>query len=404
MIKRKLLIALIIVIGGLPINYIIAKDYAEDELPIVVKNLQEWSADYPTVINNWDGMLVQSIEGNFPPILSIVTSINGRDTKGMSRVDFNNLLMSDGKAMLEYQKKQKGTVIIDRCTITYHTSIYWGEGMNMEYPEAFPEDIKIKSSKNIQFFNLNTYDLLIGTETGLDESTLLDAAGRALRARGLAKAENNQPDILISLTTGKDQWNGTTVILNMLDGEKRKQGISQVIWSLEISNLKKDIKESQPTIKSAISKYCANYPFEMPAFSHEVRTLGIAFNSHEEMYTGRVVEVLKGTDAYTKGLRGGDIILSGYVGANLYPIGGARKHWFIAGKKHDAKNWNINWIMWLPILPTYWKNDAEHYLIEDGGADGFVDKCHFKIQKAQGRKTKINAPFIEKKFLFTYMR
>lgn len=402
--KGKLLLALAFIVSLLSTIEMTARNYTEDELPVVVKNIQEWSADYPTVANNWDGMLVQSLDGTLPPILSIITSINGTSTKGMKTEAFNNILMSKGRATLEFQKKEKGGFASGKCSIVYHTSLYWGEGMNMLYPEAFPSDVSIKGSKSIQFFNINTYDFLITQETGLDETILLDAAGRALRAKGLVKAENDQSDILLTLTTGKDQWNGTSVILNILDGEKHRQGITQVIWSLEMSNLKKDIKESQSAIKSSISKYCANYPFESPAFASEVTTLGIAFNSQEEMYTGRVVEVLKGTDAYTKGLRGGDIIKSGYEGTDLYPLGGARKHWFIAGRKHRQKNWSVSWIMWLPIIPHYWRNNVEHYLIMGGEGNGILNKCHFKIKKSQGGNITVLAPFRSKKFYFTYMR
>lgn len=402
--KGKFKLIIVIVFGLLSISSATARAYVEDELPIVVKNIQEWSADYPTVANNWDGMLVQSLEGELPPILSIITSINGMNTKGMKAEAFNNILMNNGKATLEFQKKEKGGFTTGKCVIKYHTSLYWGEGMNLLYPDAFPEDISMKGSKGTQFFNIKTYDFLITSETGLDEAALLDAAGRALRAKGLAKATDNRPDILLTLTTGKDQWNGTSVILNIIDGEKQRQGITQIVWSLEISSLKKDIKESQASIKSSISKYCANYPFDTPAFSNAVTTLGIAFNSQKEMYTGRVVEVLKGTDAYEKGLRGGDIIKSGYEGADLYLIGGARKHWFIAGKKHHRKNWTVAWLMYLPIFPHYYKNDAEHYLIRGGDGSGILNKCHFKIRKAQGGNITVPAPFVEKTFYFTYMR
>ncbi len=313
-------------------------------------------------------------------------------------------MMSKGSSTLEYQKKEKGEVTSGKCAITYHTSIFWGDGMNMEYPEVFPSDISIKNNKSTQFFSLNTYEIQVGQETGLDEKAILDVAGRALRAKGLAKAENGKPDILLTLTTGKDQWNGKSVILNMLDAEKHRNGITQVIWSLEISGLKKEIKESLPTIKSAISKYCANYPFEMPAFCNEVNTIGIGFESKETMYTGRVIEVLKGTDAYKKGLRGGYTLLSGYEGADLYPIGGARKHWFIAGRKQNQKNWSVLWILYLPIIPNYWRNETEHYLSYGGDGNGILNKRHFKIKNSQGKKFTVLAPFFSKTFNFTYIR
>ena len=60
-----------------------AKSYDASQLPIVVRNIPEWSNEYPTVINNWKGLMVKSHNGELPPLLAVVTTINGKDTKSM---------------------------------------------------------------------------------------------------------------------------------------------------------------------------------------------------------------------------------------------------------------------------------------------------------------------------------
>lgn len=402
---KRLFLSLLMTIAGVMISEkSLAGNYSEESLPIVVKNINEWSKEFPTVINNWNGMLTTSISGTLPPVLSVITSINGISTNGMTQEHFNELLMSSDKSTIEFEKKEQGGYVKDKCTISYNRNIYWAEGINMEYPEEFPDNVNLKSSKNTQFYKINSFSYIIGSDTGLDEYAILEVAGRVLSAKGLVKLENGEADIVLSLNTGKDQWNGNTVILNIYDGKKMKQGIKQSIWSLEINSLKKDMKANLSTIKTVIYNYSVNYPFDVPIFSHKITTLGIGFKSEDAVGTGQVIKVLQGTDAYEKGLRDGDMILSAYLGGQWIiplPYFAGRKYWFKANHRPNQKLWSFMWFI-IPF-PFYTKNHSDHYLVMSEGFD-VSNRNHFKVKKKDGRKIKMDAPFKKQTFNFIYMR
>ena len=300
------------------------KHYSEEQLPVVVKCVDEWSNDYLTVINNWNGILIDSLEGELPPVMSIITSINGKNAKGMEVQTFNDILMDNGSAELEFMKLRNGETIVKKCTITFQPTIYWIGGLTVEYPEDFPEYINIRNKKGIEFYKYRTFRYVLQSFKDLDEKSILETATAVLKTKGLEKVDNENSDLALLLETGKDQWNGATIILNILDGNKLGQGISQVLWSVEISGLSKQLQESITFINTNISKYLSNYPFDIPSFCNKVSTIGLGSESEASFLEGKLSKVLVGTIFYKAGIRSGDILLK----ATSYRDSGFSITWF----------------------------------------------------------------------------
>lgn len=404
---RKVNLILILLFCILHIN-VFAKSYDASQLPIVVRNIPEWSNDYPTVINDWKGMFVQSVNGELPPILSVVTSINGQNTKGMNEDTFNDVLMSQSKSKIEYLVKKDGNNVKKECTIQYHKSIYWAEGITMNDPEAFAENISIKNTKNASVFSLNTFAYKTGILTELDEVAVLEAAGKSLIRLGFKKDDNaNKSDMILVLSKGRDNYNSQKITLKILDGKKLRSGAERVLWSLDVTDINGDLKRQESLIKTALSKNCSNFPFDIPTYSQSIYTLGIAFESEEAVSSGKTLEILKNSDAYDKGLRSGDAIIGAYAGGG-YSAGiimENRRYYFKPNKKDRQKNWGVdNLLFLLPIIPQFTYNNANHYLIDNKLRGYAYSKNHFKVRNTYGRKFSVYAPFEKRTFNLKYIR
>lgn len=385
---------------------VFARSYDVSQLPIVVRNIPEWSNEYPTVINDWEGMFVQSVTGELPSVLSVVISLNGKETKGMSEEMFNDLLMSQSKSKIEYLVKKDGINLKKDCTIQYHKSIYWAEGITMNDPDPFPENVSIKNIKNASVFNLNTYAYKTGTLTDLDESSILEAAGKALSKLGFKKAEDqSKSDMIMVLSRGRDNYNGHKITLNILDGNKYRSGIERILWSLDVTDINGDIKKQEDVIKAAFNRICVNFPFEIPTYSQSIYMLGIAFENQQAVSSGKTLLILKNTDAYDKGLRSGDAIVGAYAGySSSITFTKTRRYYFKPNKRNRQKNWGVDLLLILPIIPQFTYNNAETYLTDGTWRGGSESKNHFKVRDSYGRKFSVYAPFKKRKFNFKYIR
>lgn len=376
------------------------------QLPLVVRNLPEWEKDHLTVINNWGGKFITSIEGELPPVLAVITAINGKDTRGMNETDFNNIVLSQSKCDLTYLTKQKGKNIPQKCTLHYHQSIYWAEGVTMTDPEPFPDNISMKNQKGASVFSFNTFAFRIGKIKELNEEEALKAAGKSLSALGFVQVDDeNSADMILELSTGKDEFNGTLIELNIYDGQNLKKDILRSLWTLDIKNLPRNVKEQESAITKAFFSYTSNFPFDLPSYSNSISTLGVAFESESTVPSGQILEVLKGSDAYSKGLRGGDAVVGAYNGSgmtNLYWIQ-TRRYYFKPNKKDKQANWGVDLLLFLPIIPQYTKNNAYHYLTDDKFRGD--SHCNYlKIRQNTGRKIKINAPLQKTDIIFKYIK
>lgn len=385
---------------------VFAKSYDASQLPIVVRNIPEWSNEYPTVINDWKGMFVQSTNGDLPPVLSVVTSLNGKDTKGMSEEMFNDILMSQSQSKIQYLIKKDGTNVKKECSIQYHKSMYWAEGITMSDPEAFPENVVMKNTKNASVFSLNTFAYKTGVITELDETAVLEAAGKSISRLGFKKIDNpNKSDMVLVLAKGRDNFNGNKITLNVLDGNKLRSGVERVLWSLDVTDITGDLKRQESAIKTALNKNCSNFPFDIPTYSQSIYTLGIAFESEQAVSSGKTLEILKNSDAYDKGLRSGDAIIGAYAGysSDLY-FTQTRRYYFKPNKRNRQKNWGCDLFFILPIIPQFTYNNADTYLTDGTWRGGYYSKNHFKIRNTYGRKFSVYAPFEKRKFNLKYIR
>lgn len=404
--KKKRFFVLVFLLASLGICETPAKSYDATQLPLVVRNMPEWSNEYPTVINNWDGMTLTSLEGELPPLLSVVTSINGTDTKNMSEDNFNDLLMSQGKCSVEYLIKRNGTNIKKGCTLSYYTSVYWAEGINMNSPDAFPEDITIKNIKNASFFSLNTFSYKVGGLDEIDEVGVMEAAGKTLSKFGFKKVDDvESADMLLELSKSRDEYNGYQIILNVIDGNAIRNGIRRNLWTLQVSGLNDNFKSQQSVIKIALNKQCNNFPFDVPTYRQSIHTLGMIFKSEDAIPSGKTLMILKGSDAYDKGLRSGDAIIGAYAGYSWSTLlTKTRRYYFKPNKSDNSTNWGVDLFIILPVIPQFTYNNAYHYLVDNTWRGGDNSKNHFKIKNTYGRKYSVSAPFEERRFNFKYIK
>lgn len=381
--------------------------YDSSQLPLVVRNLPEWSNEYPTVINNWDGMVANSVKGQLPPLLSVVVSINGKDTKGMNEETFNNLLMSQEQSAIEYMVKKDGSNEKLSCTLFYHNAIYWAEGFDLVSPDAFPENISMKNIKNASVFSFNTFAYKTGSVSELDESSVLEAAGKTLMKMGFKKiSDTSGADMVLELTKGRDEYNGYKITMNVFDGKKLQDGIERALWSLSVSDLTSDVKKQERTLKTVLNKQTNNFPFDMPTYSESFNTIGVAFESEQAVSSGKTLKILNGSDAYEKGMRSGDAIVGAYAGYSTgHPLyTKTRRYYFKPNKKDRQKNWGVDLLLIFPIIPQFTFNNANHYLTDGGWRGGTDSKNHFKIKNSNGRTYTVHAPFVTKRFNLKYIR
>ena len=385
---------------------IYVKAYEVSQLPIVIRTVPEWSDEYPTVINNWRGLLVTSVKGELPPLLSIVTSINGRTTKGMSEESFYKILMSDEKSTIEYLIKIEGENIKRECILSYHKSIYWAEGFTLSNPETFSDNIQIQNLKNASAFSFNTFAYQLGNVEELEELKVLESAGKSLVRLGFKKIDDtDSADLILKLSKGRDNYNGYKLSLNILDRKKLTAGHERIIWTLDINGLNSDLKHQESNIKNGFSKGCNNFPFDIPVYSYNITTLGIAFESESAVPTGKTLEILPNSDAYNKGLRSGDAIVKAYAGySSNFSYTKTRRCYFKPNKKDKAKNWGVDLILFLPIIPQFTFNNAYHYLVDNELRGGISSYSHFEVRNKYGKRFRVYAPFEKRTFNFKYIR
>lgn len=383
---------------------IYAKAYEVSQLPIVVRVIPEWTNEYPTVINNWNGIFVSSVQGELPPILSVVTSINGCSTKGMSESSFNDILMQVEESKIEYLVKIEGDNKKKECILHYHKSIYWAEGVKLSNPETISDNIQIQNLKNASAFNFNTFAFQLGYIEEIEEEKVLKSVATRLRDLGFKKVDDtDSADMILKLSKGRDNYNSYKLSLNILDRKVLSGGNERIIWTLDINGLKSDLRRHQNDIIRSFNDVCRYFPFDIPIYSNSITTLGIAFESKSAVPTGRTLKILPNSDAYNKGLRSGDAIIKAYLGYNtiLYATR-TRRCYFKPNKKDGAKNWRIDFYTVLPI-PSYTINWAYDYL-SLRRYDDLISKHHFRIRSKNGNKFTVDAPFEKQTIKFKYIR
>ena len=148
-------------------------------------------------------------------------------------------------------------------------------------------------------------------------------------------------------------------------------------------------------MRTNVSYWCNCYPFAEQKFSYSVQSHGVFFNSYEDQTTGEIVDVLKGSDAYNKGLRAGDKIMRIYKG-KIYGIfwWQGRSTYF---KADSYKEKSKSWVMpacYIPIPIPFRRSVTLHmydYLDDIGRKNANPAPLHYVILDSSGQKTEIRS-------------
>ncbi len=433
--------ALLAAVSGSQPGYV---NYTENQNFIEVVRFEQWGRDYLTVANNWDGLCSEVVKGELPPLLAVVTAINGITTKDMSREEFYREA-ANGTVVLDYLVKLGGKNVqkqVELMPKNYHLAF-----TKLTAPIGQPININIVNDTEVDYFDYNTFDVVATGDDKLVDKNILDILSQPFIERGM-KRDSKNPDVIFTVekslqqttnsvyvpesqqvvttgfttTYGKNKKTGkaytTTTAKNKVyrSGGYTHTGVSAT-FHLSFSILKNDTTktlEEKPVIwkldynrfastainvigeaSSQISFWCAQYPFNKPTFSYELETSGIAFESEEAVKTGEVLDVLPESNAYSKGLRGGDRILKVYAPGVYALILGQTKvtHFNVESQKKQTSSAYLLF-GFIPIGTYKYENCAVtggNYLTEDRGGS---TRRKFKVLKKEtGKKTKIKAPF-----------
>lgn len=303
------------------------------ENAVEVRRFSQWAHEYLTVTNNWNGFFANVTNGELPPCLSVIISVNGQSTKDMSVDKFDQILSTANVCRLEYIEKMVGENKRKSCTFMPKTDYYLDIAKTK--PLTKPNTINIVSDSEIDFFNYDTFDFIAEGDDKLTDKEIFESLGVIFEGRGLRRSKEN-PDIVFKMTksfkqnsnstyvpehsqvynaggssyTWMDKWGNihTNVIQNhgvhkeggytkttntselhvalaAYDGSKyRKDPDSHpVIWKLDFNSFYEGFVDMMSTIKSDVGYFCNSFPFNKPVFSYDVKTSGVAFKSKEDM-------------------------------------------------------------------------------------------------------------------------
>ena len=157
--------------------------------------------------------------------------------------------------------------------------------------------------------------------------------------------------------------------------------------------------------QNGISYWCLNYPFSEPKFSYKVSTSSLVFKSAETIGTGELVDVLPGTYAYEKGLRGGDKIMKVKIPAIYwFWFGSVGKRCCFAADNNQKKYHSFIWIGYLVpyIVPLPFPiftcknlgyNNSTKYLSYNSEYHCYAVKMTYLIRKQNGTTEKIKTRY-----------
>ena len=450
MIKRNLILlaGLLCCLTGL---------YAQDH-KLEVRNLKKWGHQYLTVTNNWNGLLVTPIEGELPPLLAVITEINGKSTEGMSSLSFYKILDGSNEVSLSYLQKENGRNVPKHSVLSVRQNYYIAGGIVKNPPLAKPKEINIASAPDVDFFDYCTFDYRVEGDDQLTDRNILDEISEVFVSRGM-KRETNNPDLIISIQKSLQQSTNsvyvpetkhvvntgstTTLQRNIFTGKKylatyqnnqvitsggyTHTGVSATfhlvltiqrnvfgegsaesalptVWKLDYNVFSSKAIDIMDQARGGVSYWCLNYPFAEPMFSYDVKTLGIVFASPFHVSSGEIVDVLEGTDAYKKGLMAGDKITSGYIGGYITLVFNRARLCFFKPNSSKKMHWSCGFVYFIPYpFPCKdrgYNNDIA-YLTNDYAGGGI--KQHYKILHSDGTKDNIRGPFKLAEYDYEYM-
>ena len=413
--------------------------------PLEVKRFKQWGHKYLTVTNNWNGMFANVVSGVLPPTMALITAVNGESTEEMTPETFDKKLSQGGDFTIDYIEKDNGVNHVKQ--VIFKANTYYLSGLKKQAPDTKPATINLVSDSDIDFFDYNTYDFILEGDDKLTDKEIYETLAASFENRGL-KRNNENPDLIFKMektfhqnsnstyvpetrqvvntgsttTSWRDKkgnihyntyqnnqtirsggYTRTTntsslhVLFVAYDGKKYRENPESmpVVWKLDYNSFFDSFVDMMNVMRTNVSYWCNCYPFAEQKFSYSVQSHGVFFNSYEDQTTGEIVDVLKGSDAYNKGLRAGDKIMRIYKG-KIYGIfwWQGRSTYF---KADSYKEKSKSWVMpacYIPIPIPFRRSVTLHmydYLDDIGRKNANPAPLHYLILDSSGQKTEIRS-------------
>lgn len=419
-----------------------------------VKRFNQWARDYLTVTNNWNGILCTATEGELPPVLSVITSINGKSTKDMSVAQFD---MECGRGIdvkLVYLVKENGVNVQKEARVSMLRNSYIPGGFQKITPMEKPNTINMVADMDLDFFNFNTFDFRLEGDDKLTDRSILEAISEVFVRRGMKRSKDN-PDLIFTVEKSLQQTTNsvyvpetqqvvntgytTAVRRNVFTGKRyvstsahntvvksggyTHTGVSAtfhltftvlkndstqsdempVVWKLDFNKFASRAIDMLGVTKDEVSYWCSQYPFNNTVFSYQASTVGVIFESEEAYWNGEVAKVLPGTDAYDKGLRDGDKIMKAYTtGSSLFVASFSRKKYFKAGS-NKKRFWGafVFYVVPFPTCRKSFSNSGKDYITQTPNI--MSGKPKYKVLSPNGETQKMKAPFRFSNYFYEYI-
>ncbi len=386
--------------------------------------------------------------------MSVVTSVNGNSTKEMTDNEFYNECSKNENVELTYLQKINGKNVEKKVSLTKKPEYYIPGGLTKTLPMEKPSTVNMAADTDFDFFDFNTFDFKVEGDDKLMDRSILEALGEVFKRRGLKRDKEN-PDLIFTVKkslqqttnsvyvpetqqvvntgytsavkknvfTGKNYVSTTAHNKVVRSGGYTHTGVSAtfhleftilkndsvqaedelpVVWKLDYNKFSSSAIDVLGETKDDVSYWCSQYPFGKPMFSYQMSTTGVFFESEDAYWNGEVLDVLPGTDAYNKGLRGGDKILKAYEPLlTTLVCTFAKSSYFKAG--YQKRLWSSFWFYCVPI-PYARKNSylkGKDYLTLHKPI--FMPKAYFKVLQGDGEKRKMRAPFDVSRYYYEYI-
>lgn len=413
---------------------------------IEVQRFKQWGHKYLTVTNNWDGLFMEVISGEMPPVMSLVTAVNGESAESMTPDMFGKKISQKGNITIDYIEKDNGINHVKQ--VVFKAKNYYLSGLRKEAPGTKPATINLVSDSDIDFFDYNTYDFILEGDDKLTDKEIYETLAASFENRGLKRSTEN-PDLVFKMqkdfrqnsnstyvpetshivntgattsswkdkkgnihvntyqnnqvvkTGGYTRTTNTSslhVLFVAFDGKKYRENPESmpIVWKLDYNSFFDSFVDMMGVMKTSVSYWCNSYPFAEQKFSYNIKSQGVAFRSFDDQPTGEIFDVLKGSDAYNKGLRAGDKILRIYKGGAYWFFWWQGKSTYF--KADSFKEKRRSWVMpgygvIIPIpFPRKVTQHYYNYLSKDIGNNNMNSKpLHYEIMDSSGNKYEIRS-------------
>ena len=425
------------------------------ENAIEAKRFKQWGRQYLTLTNNWDGLLCTTVSGELPPVLSLITSINGQSTDDMSAETFSKIVSQSSDITLEYIEKDNGVNHNKKCVLSTKKNYFIESGLNKTPTANTPNTISLSSDSEIDFFNYNTFDFSIGEDDKLTDKDIAEALSKVFESRGLKRTSDN-PDLIFKFSKRYNQNSNSTyvpeqrqvvntgantytwkdrkgnvhantvvnnsvvtsggytkttntselhLLLQAYDGNKLRENpqSNPLVWQLDFNDFYQYFTNMLALVKNNVSYWARCYPFNKQMYSYSVSTRGIVFKNQEDMRTGEIVDVLEGTDAYEKGLRAGQKIMKVYKGGSYLIFWLSSKTTYFKADSYKEKNkaWTMA-AFYIPIpipFPRSVTNHPYDYLTPGLGNNNINGaQLHYIVKSPDGSEFDIRTDGFKNSF------